>query len=558
MTGNRRVLVIGLDGATLDLARPWAEAGYLPTFRRLLQEGAWGELTTVIPPITGPAWSSFLTGMNPGKHGLYDFMRLAPGTYNIQPVNATQRAGESLWSRLSRAGKRVIVLNVPAIYPPEPVNGVLVTGMMTPPQAPVFTHPPALGEELASALGGYDVWPAEVFHPQGRERQMIDALSRLTMQTERALTYLQHRVPDWDFCMTVFMATDTVQHFAWHFMDISHPRHPAPVPADLRDAILRAYQGIDAVLARLLSQMDGRTLLIVMSDHGFGPLEKYLYINTWLLEAGFLRLRNHPVTRLKYLLNRLGFTPVAVYDLLMHLGLGAQIGRAVRARKGEVRRGLGALFLSFADVDWSRTRAYSLGNVGPIYVNLRGREPRGVVEPGAEYERTIAEIIAALDAWHDPATGQKIVGQVYRREELFHGERATHAPDLFIMPADLRYQAFGEYQFPSRTWLSRAHDRSGAHRLNGLLMLAGEGARHGVRLEGTNIMDLAPTILAALGVPIPPEMDGRVLSEAFTEGALAPVTASGAEPPPARAEVTLTADEEEVVREHLRGLGYLG
>ncbi|MCC7355272.1 MAG: alkaline phosphatase family protein [Anaerolineae bacterium] len=558
MTENRRVLVIGLDGATLDLARPWAEAGLLPTFRRLLQEGAWGELTTVIPPITGPAWSSFLTGMNPGKHGLYDFMRLAPGTYDIQPVNATLRAGESLWSRLSRAGKQVIVLNVPAIYPPEPVNGVLVTGMMTPPQAPVFTYPTELGQELRDAPGGYDIWPAEVFHPQGRERRMIAALSRLTAQTERALDILQRRVPDWDFCMAVFMATDTVQHFAWHFMDATHSRHPAHAPADLRDAILRAYQEMDAVLARLLNQVDERTLLIVMSDHGFGPLEKYLYVNAWLLETRFLRLRNHPVTRLKYLLNRAGFTPILAYNLLMRLGLGAQIGRTVRARKGQVRRGLGALFLSFDDVDWPRTRAYSLGNVGPIYVNLRGREPQGIVEPGAKYERAISDLVAALDAWRDPTTGQKIVGHVYRREELFHGERAAYAPDLFVMPADLRYQAFGEYQFPSRAWLGRAHDRSGAHRLNGLAMLAGAGARRGLRLDGASIMDLAPTILAALGLPIPLEMDGRVLSEAFAEGFLAPVMASEAESPAAREEATLTADEDAAVRAHLKGLGYLG
>jgi predicted AlkP superfamily phosphohydrolase/phosphomutase len=199
-----------------------------------------------------------------------------------------------------------------------------------------------------------------------------------------------------------------------------------------------------------------------------------------------------------------------------------------------------------------------LGNVGPIYVNLHGREPQGIVEPGADYERTISEIIAALDAWRDPATGQKIVGRVYRREELFHGERAIHAPDLFIVPADLRYQAFGEYQFPSRTWLSRAHDRSGAHRLNGLIMLTGAGVRRGVQLARASIMDLAPTILAALGLPIPPEMDGRVLMEAFAEGFLAPTRAPKAESPAARAEATLTADEEEAVRAHLKGLGYLG
>jgi predicted AlkP superfamily phosphohydrolase/phosphomutase len=556
---KRRVLVIGLDGATLDLARPWAEAGFLPTFRRLLREGAWGELTTVIPPVTGPAWSSFLTGMNPGRHGLYDFMRLAPGTYRIQPVNATLRAGDSLWAILSRAGKRVIVLNVPATYPPEPVNGVLVTGMMTPPQAPTFTYPPELGRELVSALGGYDIWPAEVFHPQGRERPLLAALSRLTRQTEQALAYLQRRVPDWDFCMAVFMAADVVQHFTWHFMDPSHSRHPARAPADLRDAILSTYRELDAALARLIAQVDARTLLIVMSDHGFGPLERYLYLNAWLLEMGFLHLQRRPTTRVKYLLQRAGFTPLTAYRLLWHVGLGAQVGRTVRARKGLVRKGLATLFLSFDDVDWPRTRAYSLGNVGPLYVNLRGREPQGAVAPGAEYERTLSDLMAALSAWRDPATGEKIVGRVYRREELFHGERVGQAPDLFVLPADLRYQAFGEYQFPAKGWLGRALDRSGGHRLNGLVMLAGPGVRPGVRLDGAHIMDLAPTILAALGVPIPRAMDGRALTEAFVEGALGPaIIAEEAKAPTERTEATLSEEEEAAVREHLKGLGYLG
>jgi predicted AlkP superfamily phosphohydrolase/phosphomutase len=354
------------------------------------------------------------------------------------------------------------------------------------------------------------------------------------------------------------MATDTTQHFAWHFMDPGHSRHPARVPADLRDAILRVYQEMDAVLARLLAQMDERTLLIVMSDHGFGPLEKYLYINAWLLQRGFLRLRRRTPTRIKYLLQRAGFTPVLMYSLLMRLGLGAQVGRTVRARKGQVRRGLGTLFLSFEDVDWPRTRAYSLGNVGPIYVNLRGREPQGAVKPGAEYEGTVSDLMAALDAWRDPATGEKIVGRVYRREELFHGGLADRAPDLFVMPADLRTQAFGEYQFPSRTWLGRAHDRSGAHRLNGLVMLAGPGVRPGLQLARASILDLAPTILAALSLPIPVEMDGRTLAEAFVEGALSPVLAHSMDSAAGPAAVALSDDEEAAVREHLKGLGYLG
>lgn len=554
---RQRVLIIGLDGATFDLLQPWAEAGKLPQFRSLMQQGTWGELRTVVPPITGPAWTSFLTGKNPGKHGIYDFMRLAPGTYDVQPVNTTMRSGASLWSLLSQAGKRVGVLNVPAIYPPEEVNGVLVTGMMTPPHAPTFTHPPELGQSLEQALGGYDIWPAEVYHPQGRETQMVEALSRLTLLTEEALIYLQDQCADWDFFMTVFMATDVTQHFTWHFMDRKHKQYPEQREHPLRDAILRCYQEMDQVLGRLIARLDDETTLIVMSDHGFGSLEKYIYVNSWLLDSGFMHLKRSAQTRLKHLLYKSGFAPITIYQMLFKLGLGRQVGSTIRTRKQSVRRGLSTFFLSFEDVDWSRTRAYSLGNVGPIYVNLEGREPHGIVKPGADYDRLLDELEAAIQEWRNPETGQPISGQVYRRDELFNGSQAHRAPDLFFVPDDLSYQAFGDYQFPYHRLMGRAHDRTGGHRMNGIFMAKGPTIVPGQHLSKASIMDIAPTTLALLGVPIPRDMDGRVLEEMFLADALPPITYTDTDEQSA-SDIGLSADEEEMVRTHLEGLGYLG
>ena len=549
---RNKVMVLGVDGATLDLILPWAEAGLLPTFARLMRQGSWGVLRSVVPPVTPTAWSSFLTGSNPGRHGLYDFVGRRRGSYDNWLANASYRSGASLWGLLSQAGRRVTVFNVPLTYPVEPVNGLFVSGLMTPADATDATWPPELLDDIRRAVPEFNFSPPGAFSP-GEEARFVQAIADLNETTRQVARYLLTRQP-WDFYMAVFMGTDIAGHFLWKAMTDGRP-------PELAGAIRDCYRQVDAALAGLIETAGPDVHLIVMSDHGFGSLDRYLHINAWLRERGYLKLKRTPVTWLKRAFYRLGLTPLAVYRALRRLGLGEQIRRAGRQRSTLVQKLLKRSFLSFADVDWSRTRLFSIGFAGPLYVNLKGREPQGIVAPGGEYEALLAQVTADLRALRDPASGEPLIGPIYRRQELYQGERADEAPDLVFLPRDMRDGTFGLMAFGSNRWLTPAADRTGTHRMEGVLFLTGPGIRQGVHLGESSILDIAPTVLALLGVPIPATMDGQVLEKAMTDELRASLDitylAPAEEPLPVGLPTDFERVEEERLREHLRGLGYV-
>ena len=549
--------MIGIDGATLDLIEPFVQQGALPTIGRLMAEGVHGKLRSTIPPITAAAWTTFMTGKNPGKHRLYDFTGRRLDSYQIRPFTASHRAAESLWSILSRAGKRVCVINVPMTYPPEPVNGVLVSGMGTPATVDDFCHPERVHSELLQAIPNYEVQREDIFYPKGRELTMYQAVSDMTeMRRQAALHFLQGS--EWDFFMVVFMATDLVQHFFWHFMDAEHPEYEANALPQLQSAILDCYRQIDKSIADILEQVDSDTQVVLMSDHGFGPQTRYLHFNTWLWKQGYLVFKRNLPTSIKQLLFRLGLTPLNVHDLLLALRMNRNVARAVRKNKSLVVEAINRVFLSFHDVDWTRTRAYSVGNIGPIYVNLKGREPQGAVSAGAEYEALLDELNGQLREMHDPASGQHIAGKVYRQHEIYHGEHAAEGPDLTFLPDDMTYIGYGELQFSTNRWISDS-DRSGGHRMDGFVTMRGAGIKEGHRLEGAKLVDMAPTILAALDVNVPEDIDGQVLEDAFTPEFLSAMQVRYEAPQLGLqgASDGLSKEEEAELLKRLKGLGYV-
>jgi predicted AlkP superfamily phosphohydrolase/phosphomutase len=547
-----KVFVVGLDGATWDVIAPWAEEGRLPTLARLLREGAHGDLTTVIPPMTAPAWTSFMTGVNPGKHGIIDFVQRREGSYAIAPVNASHRRARSLWDIAGAAGRTVGAINVPITYPPEPVNGFLVSGLLTPDRA-VYTYPPDLADELDRAVSGYRIHMKPTYS-RGNLDEFLDDLPVMTRKQVDATRYLIGS-REWDLLSLVLRSPDGVQHAACHATDPTHPLYTRQHAERYGSAILDVYRQIDAHLAELLDLLGSDTTLVLMSDHGYGPLHQFIYVNNWLMRWGLLRVRRAPLSRLRWLAFRLGLSPVELYDVLLRLGLGSLKGAVT---KGKNRGLLASLFLSFADVDWARTTAYAVGNGGQIFVNLRGREPQGIVEPGADYERVVSQVIDLLGEMADPGTGERIELDVYRRDELYAGKHVHLLPDIVFLPRDLKRMPFGEYEFGSNKLIGPSWSISGTHRMNGIVALWGPGVRPGTKLHGAQIVDLAPTILALLDVEIPGGMDGRVLSEAFEEGVLAPRWGD-ADPAGADGDqVRFTEQEEAEIAARLRGLGYVG
>ncbi len=545
-----KVLVIGLDGATFDLIRPWAAEGKLPTFARLMDKGTWGDLASTVPPVTSPAWPTFSTGKNPGKHGVFDYIRPRQGQFDL--VNASAIDSPMLWEVLSGKGKRVGVMNVPVTYPPRPVNGFLIAGLLSPSRAN-FTYPYNFLSRYEAELGPYRVMP-KVQYKDGIEDEFIADLQDHVEQRERYALALMQNEP-WDFLMVHFLTLDVAQHALWHFMDPTHPRHDPARASRYGDAILRLYQRVDAAVAEITAHLDDDTTLFLMSDHGFGPLHRVVNLNNLFLETGLLRLKRHPLTRLKFTLARLGVTPATAYEWLAHLGLQSITFKVSK----RFRNRMVGKFLSFDDVDWSRTVAFSLGHVGQVYLNVKGRQPQGIVPP-EEYERVRQRVVETLKELVDPDTGRKLVDRVIFREEACHGPHCDEGPDLHLVMDGYRVIAFPLFATNTRIVTEQIRGDSGCHRANGIFVVHGPHIRAGQQIEGANIVDLAPTILHTFKLPVPRDMDGRVLVEIYADDHLAtlPVQFETTEFTPVENVYALSPEESQELEDRLRGLGYLG
>jgi predicted AlkP superfamily phosphohydrolase/phosphomutase len=538
-----KLLIVGIDGATFDLVRPWADEGYLPNLARLMAGGVQADLASTLPPVTSPAWPTFMTGCNPGKHGVFDFIQPAGSGFNL--VNSTQIKQPTIWQRLSASGHRVGVLNVPVTYPPQKVNGFMITGILSP-HGSQICYPDDLIERYRKELGDYRVAP-NVQYKQGIEAALIDDLYDLIRcHGDWALRLMEDEAPD--VLMVHFIALDIMMHALWRFMDRTHPRFEAgPYEHAIRDG----YRLVDDNIGRLLARLPEEANVLVMSDHGFGPLHKIVNLNVYLMQLGLLKLAGDPWTQLKASAFSRGLTPAGIYRWLERLGLQSMATRVSKATRNQVV----GKFLSFANVDWTNTVAYSMGHVGQVYLNLAGREPWGIVQPD-EYWQTRQAVINALLDLKD-AEGRRLVTDVIVREESYHGPYAELGPDIHLVLDDYRMIAFPLFATEGRVIADQIRGDSGCHRRHGIFIAHGPAIGAGQAVNEANIADLAATIMYMLGEPVPRIMDGRVLEELFTEPGQIRYSDEGdemAEAEPARA---LDDAESAQVEERLRSLGYL-
>jgi predicted AlkP superfamily phosphohydrolase/phosphomutase len=552
---DRKALIIGLDGATWTLLRPWIDQGHLPTLARLVREGASGPLTTTIPPVSASAWVSFATGCNPGKHGSFDFVFPQPGGYDIGVVNVKVRSVPPFWKTVEEAGGQVGLMSVPITYPPQPLNGFTVCGFLVPNEHSTYTYPPELKEELKR----HNLrWPLHEFegnrsrHP-GRFLQ--DMLDFDVTRTNTIVALMQHK--PWDLFACVLKTPDTVHHELWHIIDPTHPRYDPELNRQFAPQILEYFKRIDDCVGRIIAAAPPDTFVTILSDHGGGPFHKFFHVNNWLAQQGLLKFKRTPVSAIKHALFNLGLTPITTLKIVNFLRLG-QVRR--RVKRGRGRGLLKRLFLSFGDVDWSHTRAFAVGNFGQIYINVKGQRSHGTVEPGTEYEQIRDQIIREALALHDPEGGDQVIAQVYKKEELYSGERVAPAPDLILHTDRSKYVSFGHADFGSNKVLEPSIGQTGHHTMDGIVVLHGPGVKAGEAIKG-NIIDIAPTVLYALGLPRPSIMDGQVLQSAFTTERLAQQpTANVTVPATTIAESTNVYSEEDEaqVMERLRDLGYVG
>jgi predicted AlkP superfamily phosphohydrolase/phosphomutase len=535
----RPVFIVGLDGATFDVLRPLIDAGDLPVLGGLVAAGAHGILESVIPPITPTAWSSFLTGKEPGKHGIYDFHVFDPRLRRTSFITSRALREDTVWELLTRAGRRVAVVNLPMMFPPRAGSGTVVSGFDTPSTSAPFTHPLELRDEILARYPDYRF----VATPPPDDENMVrpGSLEAFASCAERSIDQragvaqeLLARGP-WDAFMLHVQDTDALQHRVWRFL-AQPDRYP-----EQWERLRRVYRRLDTHLGTLLAARAPDALTLVLSDHGFGPYVGCVYPNVLLERWGYLAWRGRTRTRLAR----------SIRKRLAALGLQ----RATPTRNASwIARSRARTLERAVPLRWRRTRAYvPISDIyGQLFLNLRGREPDGIVEPGAASAALREEIRARLLAERDPQTGLPVFADVARGEEVYRDDTLGRRPDLVLIPAPGLAVSRG---LNLRRWLDRYALLSGTHRPEGILIASGEGIRPGPLSRPARITDLAPTILAACGLPVPDDMDGRVLTELFEIPPEVRTTAgTGAR---AGDDAVLTDEEEAQVGDRLRALGYL-
>jgi predicted AlkP superfamily phosphohydrolase/phosphomutase len=509
-----------------------------------------------------------MTGKNAGKHGIFEFIEHAHDPLTGRVNSSRQIQSKLLWEIAQEYGKKTVVGGVPMSYPPRPAKNFasfFLGDFLSPAAARDFSSDPAILAELEKAVGPYEPWSASI-HDGGNEAVVLNDLHRFMEQHMSAIRFLMKRC-EWDLFIFDLMATDRLQHELWHAWDLTHraARGREHELSALRPKLLEFWQQIDRGIGDIEAELPADTAFLVISDHGFGPIEHYVNFNVWLLEHGFIALKDSFYVKQKHWFYRCGATPEWMYGVLSKLGLGNHRVSRFRGKQDSFMDRLGeSLFLSRRHIDWSRTRAYAQGNFGQILLNLKGRQPNGCV--AAEDARPlIDELKAGLASIPHPETGEPLVEHVYEREELYHGPHAGLAPDLTVVLTDWRYRTIGLHDFTTNRIIAPAFGPTGDHRMDGILVATGSAFRQNDIAIDASLLDVAPTVLHLLGIEVPNGMDGQILTELLdretTPVSARPVfatvlgKANGFDELPVKS--GYTADEDAALKQRLADLGYL-
>ena len=543
-----RALVLGLDGADWDVLSPLASAGRLPNLAAWLRDGATAPLPSTTPPMSFPAWSSFATGLAPGHHGIFDFTQKQYGAYRIRFVNGADRAGESFWMRATRAGRRVLCLGVPATFPPDSVDGLLVPGFDAPVSTgsdAAATSDPALYTRVAARVGPWMIADLdEAARADGwHEHAIATLLARIDRKTAFALEALrQLREADRDpaLMVVVFSESDTVAHHYWRDHDTASPRHDASASSLRKGALTAVYERLDCAAGALRDAFGDDAACFVVSDHGQGGASRrVVYLNRRLADCGLLTRRAA---------GSLDTAARRTRDLALRVlppRVAQQIFRRLRSSAARLESAA-----RFGGVEWSRSAAFSEEvNTQPgVWINLAGREAAGSVAR-ADYERARRNVIDALLDWKldGTASDERVVARALPREEVYDGPFAARAPDVVL---ELGHERGYLHSLVATPWDraatgalhtladdevagGRGRGMNGTHRCNGI-WLASEATAE----RPASIAHVAVVVLRALGVETDAAGDGGNRGHPRTK-------------------VPYSAKEEALVAARLRALGYL-
>ena len=552
------LLLIGIDGADYHITDRLMGQGYLPNLKALAERGAWGPVRSTVPPLTPPAWTTLMTGKNPGKHGVFDFLPMDGQDPGV-PVGARRRA-TTLWRALSDLGYRVGTLNLPVTYPPEPISGFQVSGFTAPAFGPAVAYPKRAFSVLRQAAQGFAPFPDPSGHPGEGERELRDRIDLVPIATRHLLQAFPC-----DVYMVNFQVVDWVQHRAL-------PEEMKPGDAgslDLDGLVARTYRLVDDRVGVVLREWASpQTHVMVTSDHGAAVVDRLVNLERLFLEEGLLFYKSATTGKSSGL-------AAARLRARVALGLWNALKRNAPRLAGRLaplarrlRAGVSA-YQADVEVDWSRTQAAPWGLYGQVRLNIRGRDPEGIVPPheAPALKARVRELILSV---RDPVSGEPVYRDVSEGPAIYSGPFVPEGPDLVALPADERYltvcgRMFGGPRLP----LLDAQDQTVValdpprdfHSCLGIFGLAGPGVEPGKHLPESSLADFVPTALYLLGEPVPSDMDGRPVMEAMRSETprkrRVRVCMPWPEPEAQDRRVVYTKQEEKQVQEQLEALGYL-
>jgi predicted AlkP superfamily phosphohydrolase/phosphomutase len=554
--GNKnKIFVIGLDGATFDIIDPLIEGGKLPNLEKLIGSGSRATMRSVIPPFSPPAWMSMLTGKNPGKHGVFHFLKRRKGSYDLEVASFRDVKAKTLFSILAGADIGSGVMNIPMTYPPpNDVKGFFVSGIPVPPGTRSFVAPDDLygilekgGYEVDYDFRGFDPNREEAFISWERYEKLLNGLRKIARKRVDILLDLIDK-EDLPLYFFVISLTDRIQHYFWRFTDTKHPGYSDEGNRRFGDAIESAYILADELVGRIMEKGGDGADYILVSDHGAGPHYADFHLNGWLIDNGYMKIKEIP---------RLAIKHAPLRDVLTRLGAGFLMAILPGSWTSKVVPYLGKKrYLDPGDIIWSETRAYA--SMFGIRVNQRGREPEGIVEAGKEYRELLDRIKETLGLLDNPLDGRRLLTDCITKEEAYSGAYLDGSPDLFLELGGISVLPIGGWARGEPCIPRRNSPSSGTHRIEGIFIGSGPAFRGGVDLGEIKIEDVMPTILHLSDLPISSDLDGEVILNALKEEKPVKIR----EVLPESAEETgsrkgYTDEEEDQIAENLRGMGYI-
>lgn len=537
-----KILVIGLDGATFDVINPLIEEGRMPNLQELIQQGASGTLQSTMPPVTGPAWQALATGRTPGKTGIFDFIiREGEKGYKFRFLNSSDFVNRAIWDILSSAGKKVGIINYPCLYPPYKINGFMVSGGIGSPDLSDFTYPKSIEKEIINIIGNKR--QLNLKDPKYKNLDIfLKDLNESFRKNLEATEYLL-KEKEWDFAWVVFSETDWIQHMMWKYFDKNESSSDIPDFKKYNHRFKEFWARVDEGVGRIKKYTDNETNIVVVSDHGFGPINQSFKLNAWLKHEGYLKLK------------RGGWKGFIIMSkgrkILRNIAKMLLINKISPNLFTWGKKATVSMMIPLHFIDYEKTNAFDpghIGSMGGIYINSRN------LDDNQDHEEIRNEITEKLKNY-GIQNGLEI--EIFRPEDIY-GEKAIGSLDLILRINNGRCIILKEFEgkiVEYNKLPSRISFLNGTHRMNGIFIASGPDFIY-EEVKDANLWDISPTILKCFNESIPSWMQGKILDEVLNPKIKTRHNEPQSQIYENKTKKSLTKEEEERIKKQLRDLGY--